>query len=184
MSRIGRKPVQFDPAVRVEEKDRQVMVRGPQGELSLCLPPRVSVNIDSAARTITVTSATDSKDDRAMQGMARSLLNNMVTGVVKPFERGLEIQGVGYGAKIDGKTLVLQVGFCNDPKLEIPEGIQVTLTDAQHIVLKSPDRQKVGNFAAIVRRIRPPEPYKGKGIRYAKEEIQKKQGKAFVGGGE
>ena len=184
MSRIGSMPLPYEASVEVSESGGAVAVEGPQGKLEMKLPPRVSLEIDSDARIIKVASATPEKNDRAFQGLARSLLNNMVTGVVTPFTKRLEVNGVGYNAKLQGNKLVIQVGFCKPVDLDVPEGVEVDVPDPQHINLKSCDKQKVGQFAAMIRKTRPPDPYKAKGIRYMDEIVKRKPGKAFVSGGE
>lgn len=152
--------------------------------MTLPLDPKIAVDVDASGKALRVRSISGNRESRAVQGLTWSLLRNMVAGVTKPFERQLEINGVGYNAKLEGTKLILQVGYCNPVELVIPEGVEVKTPDATHIHLKGADLQKVGQFAAEIRKVRPPEPYKGKGIRYANEVVKRKQGKAFVSGGE
>lgn len=182
MSRIGKKPVPVPDGVEVTVAGRKVSVKGKEGELSLNCHPNMTVSHDAEARTVTVTRPNDQRHNRALHGLTRSLIDNMVTGVVTPFEKRLEIQGVGYNASLSGTVLNLQVGFANTVKLPVPEGVTCEVPDATHIIVKSPDKQKAGQFAAEIRAVRPPEPYKGKGIRYQDEQVRRKAGKAFAGG--
>lgn len=182
MSRIGKKPVPVPNGVSVEIQDGVVKVKGPKGELAFNRPPGITVEFDQAAREIRVDRPNDQRQNRALHGMARAMLNNMVAGVQKPFEKKLEIQGVGYNAQLSGTNLRLQVGFANTIMLQVPTGVTVQVTDPTHITVSSPDRHAVGQFAADIRRVRPPEPYKGKGIRYEGEVVRRKAGKAAAGG--
>jgi large subunit ribosomal protein L6 len=183
MSRIGKKPVPVPAGVTVKVDAGLLSVKGPQGELSLRFHPAMTVALDEAAKQLVISRPDDERANKALHGLTRSLVNNMVTGVVTPFERKLEIIGVGYQASISGKSLNLQVGFANVVKLPIPAGVKCTLPDNTHIVLQSADKQAVGQFAAVIRKVRPPEPYKGKGIRYEGEHVRRKAGKAFASGG-
>jgi large subunit ribosomal protein L6 len=158
-------------------------VKGAQGELKLTFHPNMQVKIDDATKAIVISRPNDERQNRALHGLTRSLVNNMVTGVVKPFEKKLEIIGVGYQASVGGKTLNLQVGYANTIKLPIPASVKCNLPDNTHIHLSSADKQAVGQFAAVIRKVRPPEPYKGKGIRYEGEHVRRKAGKAFASGG-
>lgn len=183
MSRIGKKPVAVPSGVDVRLADGVLTVKGSQGELSLRYHPAMTVSYDESARTISVTRPDDQRQNRALHGLTRSLINNMVQGVCTPFEKRLEIVGVGYNAVLEGSTLKLSVGFANTVALPVPEGVQCEVPDPTHIVVRSPDKQKAGQFAANIRRVRPPEPYKGKGIRYQGEYVRRKAGKAFAGAG-
>jgi large subunit ribosomal protein L6 len=183
MSRIGKKPVAVPDGVDVNVSGGAIKIKGKHGELSWKFHSAMKVGYDSSSRQIEVTRPNDSRQNRALHGLTRSLINNMVQGVTTPFEKRLEIQGVGYNATLDGKTLILQVGFANAIRLPIPPSVTCELPDNTHIVLKSADRQAVGQFAANVRGVRPPEPYKGKGIRYQGEYVRRKAGKAFASGG-
>jgi large subunit ribosomal protein L6 len=179
MSRIGKKPITVPAAVDVKVNNGEIVVKGKNGELKLAYHSHMKVEFDAAARSISVTRPDDERSSRALHGLTRSLVNNMVLGVTTYFEKKLEIQGVGYQAAIKGKNLELQVGFANIVKLPIPAGVIVEVPDATHINMKSADKQAVGQFAAIARAVKPPEPYKGKGIRYAGEYVRRKAGKAF-----
>jgi len=179
MSRIGKKPVVVPAGVTVQVAGSKVTVKGKHGELTLNCHPRMKVAFDSAARQLQVERPADDRESRALHGLTRALINNMVQGVATPWEKKLEIQGVGYQASVSGKTLTLQVGFANAVKLQIPGNVTCELPDNTHIHLKSADRQAVGQFAAEIRSVRPPEPYKGKGIRYVDERVRRKAGKAF-----
>ncbi|MBI3861286.1 MAG: 50S ribosomal protein L6 [Planctomycetia bacterium] len=183
MSRIGKKPVPLPAGVTAKVDGGILSVKGTQGDLKLKFHSAMKVQVDEAAKQIVVTRPDDERQNRALHGLTRSLINNMVTGVVKPFEQKLEIIGVGYQASIGGKTLNLQVGYANVIKLPIPAAVKCTLPDNTHIHLTSADKQAVGQFAAVIRKVRPPEPYKGKGIRYEGEHVRRKAGKAFASGG-
>lgn len=179
MSRIGKKPIPIPAGVTVAVQDGAVAVKGKHGELRFAHHPAVGVALEKDAQRIVVTRSDDRGESRALHGLTRALINNMVTGVVTPFEKKLELQGVGYQASLSGKTLTLQVGFANAVKLPIPAGVLCEVPDNTHINLKSADKHAVGQFAANIRAVRPPEPYKGKGIRYANERVRRKSGKAF-----
>lgn len=179
MSRIGKKPIPIPAGVTVALQDGVVTVKGKNGELKFEHHPAVNVELTKEPHQLVVTRQDDRGESRALHGLTRALLNNMVTGVVTPFERKLEIQGVGYQAQLSGKTLTLQVGFANAIKLPIPPGVICEVPDNTHINLKSADKHAVGQFAANIRAVRPPEPYKGKGIRYLNEWVRRKSGKAF-----
>jgi len=182
MSRIGKKPIPVPKDVEVRIAGGQVSVKGKNGELSFRPHPLVAVAFDDGKREIVVTRPDDERESRALHGLTRSLLGNMVQGVTTHFEKKLEIQGVGYNATVAGKVLKLQVGYANTIQMPIPAGVVCELPDNTHVVLKSADKQLVGQFAADVRAVRPPEPYKGKGIRYQNEVVKRKAGKAFASG--
>jgi large subunit ribosomal protein L6 len=179
MSRIGKKPVPIPAGVTVTVNDGLVTVKGKHGELKLEPHAKVSVALEQSPAQLVVTRADDRGESRALHGLTRALLANMVAGVATPFEKKLEIQGVGYQASLSGKTLTLQVGFANAIKLPVPANVTCEVPDNTHINLKSADKHAVGQFAANIRAVRPPEPYKGKGIRYANEWVRRKAGKAF-----
>lgn len=179
MSRIGKKPIVVPAGVDIRLADGTITVKGKNGELKLEYHPAMTVQFDSASRHLTVARPDDERQNRALHGLTRSLLNNMVVGVTTYFEKKLEIQGVGYQAALKGKNLELQVGFANIVKLPVPAGVVVEVPDPTHVNMKSADKQAVGQFAAIVRNVKPPEPYKGKGIRYVGEYVRRKAGKAF-----
>jgi large subunit ribosomal protein L6 len=180
MSRIGKKPVVVPPGVTIQVADSTISVEGPKGKLQWQFRPEVSVAYDEAAKTITVTRVNDERLSRALHGLTRALIVNMIVGVTEGYERRLEIQGVGYIAAVLGKTLQLRVGLANELQVPIPEGIKVTVPDQQHIVIQGIEKQQVGHFAASVRALRKPEPYKGKGIRFLGEAVRRKQGKAMA----
>lgn len=179
MSRIGRKPVTVPAGVKVAISGQDIQVEGPKGNLKLSVHPAITVSLDESGKEILVVRHNDERQSRALHGLMRSLVNNMVVGVSLGYVKKLEIQGVGYQAQLKGKQLVLQVGFANQIIHEPPASVSVVLTDPTHIVISGPDKQSVGQFAAVVRKSRPPEPYKGKGIRYEGEVVRRKSGKAF-----
>lgn len=179
MSRIGKKPIQVAPETEVTLSGGTVKVKGKHGELSFAYHPNIIVAWDESERQIAVSRPDDQRQNRALHGLTRALIANMVQGVQEPFVRKLEIQGVGYQATLSGGELALQVGFANTIRLPVPDNVTCELPSATTIVVKSTDKQAVGQFAANIRRVRPPEPYKGKGIRYEGEQIRRKAGKAF-----
>ncbi len=180
MSRIGKKPVQVPDKANVAIADRRITVEGPLGKLEYEHRPEITVTYDQNAKQVVVSRANDDRQNRAFHGLTRALIQNMVTGVTEGYERRLEIHGVGYIAAVQNNRLDLRVGFANELHVPIPEGLDVTCPDQQHILIKGIDKQKVGQFAAEVRAMRKPEPYKGKGIRYVGEQVRRKQGKAMV----
>ena len=175
MSRIGKNPVPIPDGVTVEISGRQVTAKGKLGELQVTLMEEVEVKRDGDQ--IVVRPRDDSDRARQMWGTARSVVNNLVTGVAEGFTRSLEINGVGYRAQVQGKDLVLQLGFSHEVRYPVPEGITVQCPDQTHIAVSGADKQRVGQAAAEIRAFRPPEPYKGKGIKYADEYILRKEGK-------
>lgn len=183
MSRIGKKPIPVVDGTTVKVENGVITVKGKNGELKLSYHPKMIVAFDDKAKQVVITRPDEERESKALHGLTRSLIANMVQGVVTPFEKKLEIQGVGYQASISGKFLKLQVGFANIVSLPIPPSVTCTLADPTHIALKSADKQAVGQFAAVIRKVRPPEPYKGKGIRYEGERVRRKAGKAFAGAG-
>ena len=179
MSRIGKIPVTIPAGVEVKiDEDNLVTVKGPKGELSEKISPLITVNIDDGV--LTVTRSNDQKESRSLHGLSRSLIGNMVTGVSEGFERKLEIVGVGYKADKQGKKLVLNLGYSHPIEMQDPEGITTETPSATEILVKGINKAVVGNYAAIIRAWRPPEPYKGKGIRYSGEKVRRKEGKAGV----
>jgi large subunit ribosomal protein L6 len=180
MSRIGKKPVPVPAGVKVQIVDRTIMVEGKLGKLEWEFRPEVSVAYDEGAKLITVTRKNDERLSRALHGLTRALIVNMLVGVTEGYERRLEIQGVGYLAAVQGKILQLRVGLANELQVPIPEGLKISVPDQQHIVIQGIEKQKVGHFAAAVRALRKPEPYKGKGIRFLGEAVRRKQGKAMA----
>ena len=178
MSRIGKKPVVVPEGVNVAVSERRISVEGPKGKLQWEHRPEVTVSYDEGARQVTVAPGNDQRNTRAFHGLTRSLIQNMCDGVTKGFEKRLEIVGVGYLGAVDGDTLQLRVGFSHEVHKRIPPGLTVTCPDQSHIVVAGCSKQQVGQFAAEVRAVRKPEPYKGKGIRYQGEYVKIKPGKA------
>ncbi len=177
MSRIGNAPVSVPSGVKVAIDGRDVVVEGKLGKLTRTFRPEVDVKFDEESKTITVSRHNDDRQSRAFHGLTRSLINNMVIGVTKGYEKKLEIVGVGYLAAVQGQTLQLRVGYANEIHKTIPAGLDVTCPDQTHVLVKGCDKQKVGQFAAEVRAARKPEPYKGKGVRYQGEYVKIKPGK-------
>ena len=175
MSRIGRSPIELPAGVSVSISPGRVMVNGPLGELAQEVPPRMT--IEQSDGTITVTRPTDRGQDRALHGLTRSLVANMVEGVTRGFEKRLEIQGVGYRASMRGTALELNVGFSHPVVKDAPDGVTYEVPTQTEIIVKGIDKQQVGQIAAEIRKVRPPEPYKGKGIRYQGEYVRRKVGK-------
>ena len=175
MSRIGRKPVTVPDGVTVDIKPGLVSVKGPKGELSQALSPDMKVTQSDG--TLTVDRPTDRGEHRALHGLTRSLIANMVTGVTDGYEKRLEIQGVGYRARLQGKALELSVGYSHRVSVSAPDGIDFEVPVPTQVVVRGIDKQLVGEIAARIRRTRPPEPYKGKGVRYAGEHVRRKVGK-------
>ncbi len=183
MSRIGKQPVKIPDGVHVTLKANCVHVKGPKGEVEQVVHPDMRVKIDEKARKVVVERASDSALHKAIHGTTRALLNNMVRGVVEPFEKRLEIVGTGYSMKVEGgKTLIIQCGFSHAVKVTVPAGIAATNPNPTSVSLHSSDRRALGEFAAYIRRIKPPEPYNLKGIKYGDEVIKQKTGKTFVSG--
>lgn len=177
MSRLGKKPVAIPDGVKVGLDGRVITVEGKLGKLTYEHRPEVTIAIDEDAKQVVVEREGTTREDRAFHGLTRALLANMVHGVSEGYEKRLEIQGVGYLGAIQGDTLQLRVGFANEIQKKIPKELEVTCPDQTHIVVKGTDKQKVGQFAAEVRAVRKPEPYKGKGIRYEGEQVRRKAGK-------
>jgi large subunit ribosomal protein L6 len=175
MSRIGRQPIEVPSSVSVSVSPGRVMVNGPLGELSQQVPGRMKVEQENG--TITVARPTERGDDRALHGLTRTLIANMVEGVTNGFSKRLEIQGVGYRASLRGVDLELNVGFSHPVVLKAPQGITFEVPTPTEVIVKGIDKQQVGQIAAEVRKVRPPEPYKGKGIRYEGEYVRRKVGK-------
>lgn len=181
MSRIGRKLLKLAPGVTLTAAGTRVTVKGPKATITMDLPEDVKVEVKGD--TATVVRSGETKHTRACHGMVRSILENHIEGVVRPFTRTLDIQGVGSQAAMKGKKLGLKVGFSNEIVLDVPVGLQLDLPSATRIIVTGADKQLVGEFAARVRRVRPPEPYNGKGIRYENERVERKAGKAFSSAG-
>jgi large subunit ribosomal protein L6 len=175
MSRIGRKPIPVPDAVTVEVAPGAIAVKGPKGELQQTLSPEMAV--EQGDGVVTVARPTDRGDHRALHGLTRSLIANMVEGVTEGFEKRLEIQGVGYRAALKGKNLELALGYSHPVAIDAPEGIEFKVPQPTEIIVTGIDKQLVGQVAADIRKRRPPEPYKGKGIRYKDEQVLRKVGK-------
>ncbi|MFO0870169.1 MAG: 50S ribosomal protein L6 [Pirellulales bacterium] len=178
MSRIGLKPVPILDGVKVSVAGRTVNVEGPQGKLSWEHRPEVKVAVDATAKQVVVSRVSEERLAKALHGLTRSLIQNMVVGVKQGYEKRLEVIGVGYVVSVQGKLVTLRVGFANEIKKEIPAGLKVTCPDQTHVVIQGCDKQLVGQFAAELRSVRKPEPYKGKGVRYQGEHVKIKPGKA------
>jgi large subunit ribosomal protein L6 len=180
MSRIGRKPVEVPANVKVSVADSTINVEGPKGKLAFTYRCEIDVKFDPDGKRVLVSRGDDERQSRALHGLTRSLIANMVKGVTEGYTKKLEIVGVGYQAQLKkANTVALQVGYANQIVLEAPPGVSITVPDPTHITITGADKQAVGQFAAIVRKVRPPEPYKGKGIRYEGEVVRRKAGKAF-----
>jgi len=190
MSRIGKKPVDVPDRVQPDIDGAKVRLEGPLGELELELPDVITAEFDAEKRQIVVARRQETARARALHGLWRSLIANAVQGVSVGFAKALELYGTGYSANLRGKSLVLQIGFCHEVVVDIPDGLdcEVQQTSAQldrpaRFTIKGIDKQKVGQLAATIRALRPPEPYKGKGIRHVGEYVRRKEGKAFTGVG-
>jgi len=181
VSRVGKQPIEVPSGVSVMQDDRNVLVKGPKGTLNQRIPAGISLEIGDGR--VQVNRADDTKDSRALHGLTRALVANMVLGVTQPWFKELEIQGVGYRAEVGGKQLKLALGFSHPVVMAIPEGLSVSVDRNVILRIEGIDRQQVGQFAADVRAIRPPEPYKGKGVRYLNERVRRKVGKAGVAAG-
>lgn len=177
MSRIGKKPIPVPGEVKVAIDGQNVMVEGKLGKLSQALRPEITAAMADEGKTLVVSRKDDSRTARAMHGLSRSLLANMIEGVTKGFQKKLEVVGVGYVAVVQNNELQLRVGYANEIHKPIPPGLDVSCPDTTHIVVKGCDKQLVGQFAAEVRAARKPEPYKGKGVRYDGEYVKIKPGK-------
>ncbi len=183
MSRIGNKPVALPSGVKVAVSgDRVVTVESGNKKLTMTHRPEVSVQVDEASKQVVVTRRDDSRTARALHGLTRALIANMVTGVTTGFSRELEVNGVGWTARVQGKKVALNVGYADTREVAIPDGVTVEV-QGNRIKVSGPDKQAVGQLAANIRAQRKPEPYNGKGIKYVDEVIIRKQGKAFAGGG-
>ena len=179
MSRIGRNPIAVPAGVEVKVDGSTVTVKGPKGTLTQTVHPNMKVELDGAV--ITVTRPDDTNLNKSLHGLTRTNIANMVEGVNKGYSKELEVNGVGYRVAMQGKDLVLNIGYSHQVIMPLPEGISVECPNPNKIVISGSDKQKVGQFAAEVREKRPPEPYKGKGIKYADEHIRRKEGKAGKG---
>jgi len=182
MSRLGRKPVDLPDGVKVAIGDGTIQVEGPNGKLVYRFLSPVKVEIGNDKKNVLVKCESQEKRDKALFGLTRSIIANMVVGVTKGYEKQLEIKGVEYSGKVQGKQLILRIGFSHPVTMDIPEGLTVICPSPNLIVVKGADKQKVGQFAAEIRSKRPVEPYNLKGIKYKEEVVKKKAGKTFVAG--
>lgn len=175
MSRVGKKPIEIPAGVTVTLDGNHVTVKGPKGELTRSFNPDITINIEE--NVINITRPTDNKEHRALHGTTRALLANMVEGVSKGFEKSLELIGVGYRAQKQGSKLVLNVGYSHPVEFEAEEGLEIEVPSNTKVIVKGTSKERVGALAANIRGVRPPEPYKGKGIRYEGEYVRRKEGK-------
>ncbi|KHD85724.1 50S ribosomal protein L6 [Bacillus ginsengihumi] len=175
MSRVGKKPVEIPAGVTVTINNNDVTVKGPKGELTRSFSPDIAINIED--NIINVTRPSDAKNHRALHGTTRALLANMVEGVSKGYEKSLELIGVGYRAQKQGKKLVLNVGYSHPVEFDPEEGLEIDVPSNTKVIVKGVSKERVGALAANIRAVRPPEPYKGKGIRYEGEYVRRKEGK-------
>jgi large subunit ribosomal protein L6 len=191
MSRIGIQPVSIPDGVKVALSGRTVSVEGPKGKLSWEHRPEIAVEIDDQAKRVVVKRSRNDRNSRSLHGLTRSLISNMVEGCSKGFEKQMELYGVGFGVQAQGRKLTLNCGYSHPVVLEAPMGVELEVTTPQargesepaRFAIRGADKQAVGEFAARVHRVYPPEPYKGKGVRFAGERIRRKVGKAFAGAG-
>ncbi len=181
MSRVGKNPIPVPSGIQVDLKGNHIKVKGPKGELERALHPEMIIEMQDGE--ILVKRPSDSKSHRALHGLTRTLVANMVEGVSKGFEKKLEIEGVEYRVEMKGKVLVMALGYSHPVHYDPMKGVSIEVPDPKKMVVKGIDKQKVGQVAAEIRAFRPPEPYKGKGIRYEGEKIRRKAGKAAVGSG-
>ncbi len=181
MSRIGKKPITIPDGINVEEKNQKILIKGDKGEFSHPIPKEIKITISE--NEIVVSPKKETKKSKALWGLTRALLYNYIKGLTEGFQKKLELIGVGYRAALENNQLVLDVGYSNKVRLNIPEGLAVTI-EKNVVIIAGTDKQQVGEFAAKARKVRPPEPYKGKGIKYSDEIIRRKEGKkAATGGG-
>ncbi len=178
MSRVGSTPITVPSGVEVTVTDGVVEVNGPKGDLSQTIDPRITISVDDGV--VTLTRSDEERQSRALHGLSRALVNNMVIGVTEGYAKELQAVGVGYRAILRGSTLELQVGFSHPVTIEAPDGIEFEVPEPTRIFVRGIDKQLVGQVAADIRAVRPPEPYKGKGIRYVDEYVRRKAGKAGV----
>lgn len=175
MSRIGNKPITIPAGVEVKLEDNNITVKGPKGTLQRTIHPDMEVKIEG--NILTVVRPSDDDNHKALHGLTRALLNNMVVGVTEGFKKELEINGVGYRAQKQGKNLVMNLGFSHQVIIEEPEGIKIEVPNPNSIIINGADKEAVGQLATVIREKRPPEPYRGKGIKYIEERIRRKEGK-------
>jgi large subunit ribosomal protein L6 len=176
MSRIGKLPIAVPKGVTVELSEDAISAKGPKGNLSVAIPPLVNINQEDG--TLTVSRANDDQSSRAMHGLARTLINNLVTGVSTGFSRAIEINGVGYTVETKGNYVIFNLGYSHPIYYEVPEGVSIALDGKTKLTVSGADKQAVGSSAAKIRSFRPPEPYKGKGVKYVDEVIRRKDGKS------
>ncbi|MBJ02847.1 MAG: 50S ribosomal protein L6 [Planctomycetes bacterium] len=180
MSRIGKQPVTIPSGVTMTlGQDRRLSVKGPKGNLELTLRPEIDIEIDDKEARLVIGSDQESSELRAFHGMTRALVNNMVVGVTTPFTKKLEIVGVGWNAAVQGKQIVLNIGFCHPVNIPLPASVSAEAPNPTTLILSGPNKQELGQAAATIRKVRPPEPYKGKGIHYSGEYVRRKAGKSF-----
>jgi len=175
MSRVGKKPIQVPDKTKISYRDKAITVVGEKGSLTRIIHPDIDLKIEGGF--INVSTLSDDRPGRALQGLTRSLVNNMITGVNKGFERILEINGIGYRAELKGKSIVFNLGFSHPVVFDLPDGISAAVEKNTVVKLSGIDKEKLGLAAASIRKLKPPEPYKGKGIKYSEERIQRKAGK-------
>jgi large subunit ribosomal protein L6 len=183
MSRIGKQPIAVPAGVKVKVADGKVFVEGPKGKLEMTYHRNMAVEVDGDGKHVHVKRPDDDRQNRALHGLTRSLIANMIEGAAKGYEKRLKIEGIGYQAAEKSKGVELTVGYANRVLMVPPAGVTVKVPDQTTIIVSGADKQKVGQFAAEVRHVRPPEPYKGKGIRYENEQVRRKEGKSFTSGG-
>jgi large subunit ribosomal protein L6 len=181
MSRVGKQPITVPAGVKLSVAGNKVSVQGSKGTLELTFRPELTVKVEGS--TVSIDRKNESKLAKSLHGTTRALIANMIEGVSKGYQKNLDIVGVGWQGKVQGKKVVLQLGFCHTVDFECPNGVAVALPNPQRIEVTGIDKQAVGHFAAQIRASRKPEPYKGKGVRYEGERIVRKAGKSFVGGG-
>lgn len=182
MSRIGKKPISIPDGVKVSVSGPTVKAEGPKGAMACTVPANIKVTVDAGKKQLRLECNYQLAQDRMNHGLHRSIVNNMVTGVSKGYEKKLEINGTGYNAKAQGKELIINIGLSHPVKINVPDGIKIEIPNPNNVVVQGVDRELVGQFAAKVRFIRPAEPYNLKGIKYADEVIRRKAGKTFVTG--
>lgn len=180
MSRIGKKPVKIADKVKVEVKEGQVFIDGPKGKLAYKVPPVIVVSVGDG--NVVVGRNADTKPARSLHGLTRALIANMIIGVSEGYKKELDIVGVGYRAQLEGKSLVMQLGFTHPVKYNPPDDVKIEVIKQTRLVISGIDKTKIGQVAAEIRRVRPPEPYKGTGIKYIEEQIKRKLGKAAATG--
>jgi len=189
MSRLGKKPVAVPSRVKVNLTDQTISVEGPKGKLSFTYKSQISTAFDANAKVVNVSRKDDTREAKALHGLTRAIIANMMVGVTEGYSKTLEIYGTGYGVKQEGNAVALSVGFANVVKMEIPKDVKVTITTPQAksntspavFTIAGPDKQVIGEYAANIRRVKKPEPYNGKGIRFQGEHIRRKVGKALAG---